>query len=63
MFCVMRNAGFILVLLIALVVGVVASIQASAQSDAYSQTASRDESTGPYNPNLPAPDALPRRGA
>lgn len=57
----MRNAGFILVLLVALVVGVVASIQASAQSDAYRQTATRDKSTGPYNPNLPAPDAFARQ--
>jgi hypothetical protein len=59
----MRNAGVIFVLLVALVVGLMAAIQASAQPDIYRQTATRDTSTGPYNPNQPSPDALPLRGA
>jgi hypothetical protein len=59
----MRNAGVIFILLVALVVGLMAAIQVSAQPDAYRQTATRDTSTGPYNPNLPSPDAFPHRGA
>jgi hypothetical protein len=59
----MRNAGVIFVLLVALVVGLMAAIQASAQPDAYHQTATRDTSTGPYNPNPPSPDAVLHRGA
>ena len=56
----MRNFGFILVLVVAIFValflGVVASISAAAEL----QLTTRDQSTGPYNPNQPRDDAVPR---
>ena len=61
MVTVMRNASVILILLMALVIGFLASVAVATASDA--ELAARDASTGPYNPNLPSPDALPRRGA
>jgi hypothetical protein len=60
MYRLMAHAGLILVLLLALFLGVVASVHAVG---ADTTLASRDESTGPFNPNLPSPDALSRRGA
>ena len=60
MFRVMTHAGLILVLLLALFVGVVASIHAAGADPTL--LLSRDESTGPYNPTLPA-DAATARGA
>ena len=54
----MRSASIILVLLFALVISFLASIAVATASEV--QTAVRDESTGPYNPNTPRDGALAR---
>jgi hypothetical protein len=59
MFRVMTHAGIILALLAALFLGVVASIL-TANADAPRLLASHEQSTGPYNPNLPSEDAIAR---
>ena len=55
----MTHAGIILVLLAALFLGVFVSIL-TASADASRLLTSHDQSTGPYNPNLPSEDAIAR---
>jgi hypothetical protein len=55
-----RSSGIIVVLLLALLLGTLASIKA--QSDPLVEHASMlDDSTGPYNPNLPLDEPASRR--
>ena len=62
----MRDMGFILILIVALFgalfLGVLASIHLASIAAAELQLATRDQSTGPYNPNQP-PERARRRGA
>ena len=61
----MRNMGFILILIVALfgalLLGVLASVHLASIAAAELQL-TRDQSTGPYNPNQP-PERARRRGA
>jgi hypothetical protein len=52
----MKNVGFILVLSL---LGVLTSIKAEADHSVQLLT-TRDQSTGPFNPNQPPPWSLPR---
>jgi hypothetical protein len=54
----MRNTSFILILLVALFLGVLAMIDAAGKD--LLQLTTRDQSTGPYNPDLPSEDAIAR---
>jgi hypothetical protein len=55
-----RSSGIIVVLLLALLLGTLASIKA--QSDPLLENAAiLDDSTGPYNPNLPLDEPAFRR--
>jgi hypothetical protein len=56
----MRTITIAVVLVSGLVIAVAEPIHAHASVVV---TSTRDSSTGPFNPNLPSPDALPRRGA
>jgi hypothetical protein len=56
----MRTITIPLILLSAIAIGALASVHAHASVVAPSTA---DSSTGPFNPNSPAPDAFPRRGA
>jgi hypothetical protein len=47
----MRDTSFMLILLVALFLGVLATIDAAGKD--LLQLTTRDQSTGPYNPNQP----------